>query len=110
MQIEAQGRRGTTHQVDGSRTFARGDVPATLSEAGFVPVVGRLGRKGKKRRDEERAEDHDVVKRLVKIKYDGKRKVVKRRAAQKPERKKRAREERREESPGPVRNPTSSRG
>ena len=61
MQIEAQGRKGITHQVDGSRTFARGDVPATLSEAGFVPVVGRLGRKGKKRRDEERAEDHDVV-------------------------------------------------
>ena len=61
MQIEAQRRRGITHQVDGPRTFARGDVPATLSEAGFVPIVGRLGRKGKKRRDEERAEDHDVV-------------------------------------------------
>ena len=108
--IRAAPKAIRSHQLDSSRTLARGDVPAAGAEAGLVPVVGRLGREGEERRDEERTEDHDVVKRLVKIKYDGKRKVVKGRAAQKPERKKRAREERREESPGPVRNPTSSRG
>ena len=48
--------------MDGSRSLAGADVPAALSEAGFVPVVGRLGRKGKERgSDEEGAEDHGVV-------------------------------------------------
>ena len=48
--------------MDGSRSLAGADVPAALSEAGFVPVVGRLGRKRKERgSDEEGAENHGVV-------------------------------------------------
>ena len=47
--------------MDDSGTFLRADIPATRSEARRVPVVGRLGRKGKERSNKERAEDHDVV-------------------------------------------------
>ena len=59
--------------MDGSRTLAGGDVPATGSKARLAPVVGRLGREGKEGRDEEGAEDHDVVEaRENKIRWEAK--------------------------------------
>ena len=46
-----------------------------MSEARLVPVVGRLGRKGKERRNKERTEDHDVAG-TRKIEQDAKERVV----------------------------------
>ena len=85
--------------MDGSRSLAGADVPAALSEAGFVPVVRRLGRKRKERgSDEEGAEDHSVVEsRENKVTKGRKRKTGGKEARKKKERRRKKEEGKKKE-------------